>query len=308
MGKIAILFAGQGAQFPGMGKDLYENVSVCENIYEMGESLRPGTLKQCFDSDEETLKQTVNTQPCLFLTDLACAEALRAYGITADFAAGFSLGEIPALAYTGILSVEEAFRLVMLRGEKMDECAKKHPGSMAAVLRMENAEVEALCSEFDGIYPVNYNCPGQLVVAGKNESMPSFLERLKEEKKRAVPLAVSGAFHTPFMKEASAALSEAAAGLTINPAKIPLVANIDGKPYPEDREGVIRTFSQQCSNPVRFEDTIRLLVKEGVDTFIEAGPGKTLSGFVKKTAEGVTILQVSDLASLKETAEALGKC
>ena len=190
----------------------------------------------------------------------------------------------------------------------MDECAKKTPGSMAAVLRMENAEVEALCKEFDGVYPVNYNCPGQLVVAGKNESMPAVLERLKEEKKRAVPLAVSGAFHTPFMKEASEALSKEAENLSVAPSKIPLIANIDAKAYPEDKEGIIRNLSLQCSNPVRFEETIRFLAKEGVDTFIEVGPGKTLSGFVKKILEDVRILQVNDLQTLKETAEALGKC
>ncbi|MCR5502720.1 MAG: ACP S-malonyltransferase [Lachnospiraceae bacterium] len=305
MGKIAFLFAGQGAQYPGMGKDLYEKISICENVFEIGESLRPGTIKQCFDSDEETLKQTVNTQPCLFLTDLACARALEGAGIKADYAAGFSLGEIAALPFSGILSEEEAFRLVTLRGEKMDECAGKHPGSMAAVLRMSNEAVEALCKEFPDVYPVNYNCPGQLVVAGGTESINAFMERVKEEKGRAIPLAVSGAFHTPFMKEASGALKDMLCKLEPKTPSIPLIANLDGAPYPAQKDEIIARISAQCANPVRFEDTLRYLAKEGVDTFIEVGPGKTLSGFVKKTLEDVRIFNVSDMESLNETVSAL---
>ncbi len=305
MGKIALLFAGQGAQYVGMGSDLYGNIPVCKDLFTMGESIRKGTVDQCFRSDEETLKQTENTQPCLFLTDLCCALALKEQGISGDYVAGFSLGEIPALAYAGILSKEDAFRLVIRRGEAMAACAKETPGSMAAVMRLDNETVERIAGEFEGVYPVNYNCPGQLVIAGKEDTMPLFLERMKEERCKIVPLAVSGAFHTPFMKEASKALLDILGTMDVRTPEIPVLSNTTGMPYPDDPEKIREGISEQVTHPVRFEETLRYLASEGVTDFIEVGPGKALSGFVKKTLEGVGIYRVYDMATLQETVSAL---
>lgn len=301
MGKIAFLFAGQGAQSVGMGKDLYDNNAAAKAVFDMGEAIRPGSETMCFEGPGEALTQTENTQPCLFLTDLACARALEAAGIKADVAAGFSLGELPALAFAGVLSDDDAFRLVTLRGQKMSECAAKHPGSMVAALKLDNAKVEEVCAGFKNVYPVNYNCPGQLSCAGAVEELDAFVDAVKAAGGRAVKLAVSGAFHTPFMAETTQALAAKLETMQVNAPELILYSNLTGEVYPSQKEQIIETVSKQASNSVRWENTIRNMAADGVDTFIEVGAGTTLSGLVKRTLTDVRVFNVCDMVTLEET-------
>lgn len=301
MGKIAFLFAGQGAQSVGMGKDLYDNNAAAKAVFDMGEAIRPGSETMCFEGPGEALTQTENTQPCLFLTDLACARALEAAGIKADVAAGFSLGELPALAFAGVLSDDDAFRLVTLRGQKMSECAAKHPGSMVAALKLDNAKVEEVCAGFKNVYPVNYNCPGQLSCAGAVEELDAFVDAVKAAGGRAVKLAVSGAFHTSFMAETTQALAAKLETMQVNAPELTLYSNLTGEVYPSQKEQIIETVSKQASNSVRWENTIRNMAADGVDTFIEVGAGTTLSGLVKRTLTDVRVFNVCDMATLEET-------
>ena len=290
MGKIAFLFSGQGAQYSGMGKDLYDNIEAVKKLYDSAEAKRPGTCMQCFDSDEETLKLTENTQPCMFLTDLACARALEEYGIHADETAGFSLGEIVALTYA--------------RAEYMGECNRKYPGSMAAVLRAEPEVLSELCSEY-GVYAVNYNCPGQTTVSGNVDKMDNFMARLKEDGIRYVKLPVSGSFHTPYMADASEGLKTAVEAIDIKASDIPVYSNYTAEYYPDNVSDIRRLICMQVSHSVRWEDTIRNMYRRGCDTFIECGPGQTLSGLVKKTLKDVNIYNVNSVESLKDTCSKL---
>ncbi len=305
MGKIAFLMTGQGAQKVGMGKDLYENEPAAKAVFDMGEAMRPGTLGQCFELDQETLTRTENTQPCLFLMDLACARVLEAHGIQADMAAGFSLGEIAALAYTGILTDQEAFQLVTLRGRKMAECAERHPGAMAAVLRLSAEQVETACMQYEEVWAVNYNCPGQTVAAGNTQQMELFSEAVKAAGGRALPLAVSGAFHTPYMQEASEELKNCLQGLQVKAAELPLISNMTAEPYPSARAEIVDLIAGQASHSVRWEKTLRYMQECGVDTFIEVGAGTTLSGLVKKTLTDVKVMNVTDSESLQKTIQEL---
>ena len=216
-------------------------------------------------------------------------------------AAGFSLGELPALAFAGVLSDDDAFRLVTLRGQKMSECAAKHPGSMVAALKLDNAKVEEVCAGFKNVYPVNYNCPGQLSCAGAVEELDAFVDAVKAAGGRAVKLAVSGAFHTPFMAETTQALAAKLETMQVNAPEITLYSNLTGEVYPSQKEQIIETVSKQASNSVRWENTIRNMAADGVDTFIEVGAGTTLSGLVKRTLTDVRVFNVCDMATLEET-------
>jgi len=302
MGKIAFLLTGQGAQYPGMGQDLYNTSPAAKAVFDMGEELCPGIISICFESDKETLSQTKNTQPALFLCDLACARAAAEAGICADAVAGFSLGEIAALAFSGVLSDSDAFRLVCLRAERMSASAEKIPGGMCAVMKLSPDKVEELCSSFEGVFPVNYNCPGQIAVAGVANEIDLFMASVKESGGRAVKLAVSGAFHTPFMSDATKALHEFMTGLDISSPRIPLYSNLTGEVYPSDRDDIIETVAKQASNSVRFETILRNMNHAGIDTFVEAGAGKTLTGFVTRTVEGARTYVIGDSVGLTNSA------
>ena len=307
MSKIAFLFAGQGAQYVGMGRDLYDSEPAAKEIFDLGESRRPGTLATCFEGPGEMLTQTENTQPALFLVDLACARALGDAGVKPDAVAGFSLGEIPALAFSGVLTDADAFDTVVLRGQAMQACGQKHPGGMAAVMKLPSEEVEHIAATFDHIYPVNYNCPGQIACAGAAEEIDAFCDAVKAAGGRAVKLAVSGAFHTPFMKETTDTLRTHLSALSLSAPRVNLYSNYTSDLYPSEPGKIVDTIAEQASHSVRWESIIRRMAETGIDTFIEVGAGATLSKLVSRTLTGVTVLHVENAETLRETLAALGK-
>ena len=295
MGKVALIFSGQGAQYPGMGKELYHCSPAAKAVYDMADSIREGTSHQCFEGTKEELSVTINTQPTVFTADLAAAAAVAEKGVHIDYLAGFSLGEIAALGFSGMLSYEDAFKLVCKRGELMDRAANKTAGAMVAVMKLTPQRIEEICKEFDECWPVNYNSPAQTVVAMNKAVMDEFCEKIKAERGRAVPLAVSGAFHSPYMEEASLGLSEVLDGLELNNPEIPLYSNFTAQPYEGDYKSLI---TNQCKNPVKWQETVENLIAKGVDTFIEVGVGKTLTGLVKKINKDVTAIKVENKEDL----------
>ncbi len=295
MGKVALVFSGQGAQYSGMGKELYDCSPSAKAVFDMAEKLREGTLRQCFEGTAEELSVTVNTQPTVFATDLAAAEAVLEKGIRVDCAAGFSLGEIAALGFCGILTYEDAFRLVCKRAELMDKAAKATPGAMVAVMKISPEKTEQICAEFDECWPVNYNSPMQTVVAMNRDITEKFCDRVKAEKGRAKALAVSGAFHSPYMAEAAQGLSEFLQDMELSQAEVPLYSNFTAQPYEGD---YISLITNQCKNPVKWQKTIENMIADGVDTFIEVGVGKTLSGLIKKINSEVKVFKVENKADL----------
>ncbi|MCH5273013.1 MAG: ACP S-malonyltransferase [Lachnospiraceae bacterium] len=304
MAKIAFLFSGQGAQHPGMGKDFYEKDAQVAALFDEAERLRPGTLAQMFDGDDTVLRQTENTQPCLYLADYAAALAAKNAGISADMTAGFSLGEIPALAFGGAYTPITGFQIACARGALMGEAAKQTPASMVAVVKLPNETVEELCSHYKNVYPVNYNCTGQLVVSGSTEELPAFSEEVKAAGGRALPLKVGGGFHSPFMSPAAKQFAGKLAEFSLTEPSLPVYANLTAMPYGSN---VKETLQAQIDHPVLWEKTILAMADKGVDTFIETGVGNVLQKLIEKIVPGSRSYAVETMEQLESVCADLSK-
>lgn len=309
MGKIAFLFPGQGAQYVGMGKELYDNFEEFRHIFEKATALLGYSLEEvCFNSEEEFLGRTDNTQPALLAVSIATLQVLKANGIECDIVTGLSLGEYSALVCSGVVTFEDALQLVQKRGKYMQKCADETKGTLAAImgLSLEKVEEILLSVKNEGIISVaNLNCPGQIVIGGEYSLVEKAMKLCEENgAKRVLMLKVSGAFHTGLMEEASVKLEEEFKKVNINDRTCNVVMNFTGDFLSED-DNLVEMMKMQVKSTVKFEESIRKLVENGVDTFVEIGPGKVLSGFVKKIDRKLVTLNIENIESLNTTLEKL---
>jgi [acyl-carrier-protein] S-malonyltransferase len=305
---IAFIFPGQGSQHAGMGKDLAENFSVARQVFEeANDALGFDLASLCYNGPEEDLKLTANTQPAILTTSVAALRALEAEtGLKPAFAAGHSLGEYSALVCSGALSFADAVRTVRLRGTFMQEAVPVGTGSMAAILGLDHEALDTVCSaaaQGQVVSPANYNSDGQVVIAGHTEAVARAIELAKEKgAKRAMPLPVSAPFHCSLMVPAGERLADILAGIEVGEMDVPVITNVEAAPN-QDSARVRELLVQQVSAPVRWEETVSCMVKLGVDRYVEIGPGKVLSGLVKRMAKGSTIQNVQNMADIRALAE-----
>ncbi len=305
MSRVAFCFPGQGSLAPGMGRDVAEAVPEAMEVFRIGsEASGLDLVRLCFEASEEELVQTEVQQPALVTTSLAILAALRERGIHPDVVVGHSVGEFSALASVGAMDTADAIRVVRERGLAMAEAARQRPGSMAAILGLEDEAVENLCRKIIGVWPANYNCPGQIVVSGENgavEECCAEAERLGA--RRAIRLKVSGAFHSPLVARAADRLRPALERVRFAEPMAPFMSTVTAKIEPAQRLAAL--LVDQLTAPVKFTQAARELVREGVTTFVEVGPGNVLSGLVKRIDRSVRAISVNDLASLERVEESL---
>lgn len=310
---IAVVFPGQGVQRPGMGKELYGRSPSARRVFEIATELSGRSFTQlCFESDEQTLMRTENAQPTLLTVCYAGWEALRETlpDFAPDFVAGHSVGEYPALAASGIWSLEEAYHWVEERAKAMHAIANRIQGTMWAIIGLDAEQVESACAQAQAetgeiVVPANYNSPGQIVISGTVKAVQRAGEIAKERgARRAIPLAVAGAFHSPIMQDAADLMTKAYEEANFNPPQIPFFSTIEVRPL-SDPEEIRAVMGKQIANPVKWQQSVEAMHAMGVDTFIEIGVGDVLSGLIKRIVPGVRTLRVVDSKTLDDTVQAL---
>lgn len=297
MGKIAFVFAGQGAQYPGMCQGLSP-----ETMARL-DAVRPGTMHQMTEADAEELMKTDVTQPCVYAADLLAAFALEERGIKADAVAGYSLGELAALAYAGAFSLEEGMNLVTKRGIAMQKASDMHETGMAAILKLSDEKVIELCGRFNQVYPVNFNCKGQVSCAGDKAELKEFAQVVKAEGGLPRILEVAGGFHSPFMQPAADELESEFQAVEYTETRIPVYANYTANPYEGNYADLM---TKQIVNPILWQKSIENMIASGVDTFIEVGPGNRLGKMLSRISKDITLYNVENQETLDKVVEAIG--
>lgn len=305
MSKIAFIFPGQGAQACGMGKDFYEQTETGKRIFDKATQLMGFSMPQLCFEENDRLDITEYTQAAMVTASIAMMRVLEENGIKPDVAAGLSLGEYCALAAAGVMSDEDAIRTVRQRGILMQEAVPVGEGAMAAILALDAAVIEEVTGAMEGVWIANYNCPGQIVISGEKAAVEEACEKLKAAgAKRAVMLNVSGPFHSGMLADAGEKLGEVLSQVELHEPQIPYVANVTAQ-YVKSAGEVKELLTRQVSSSVRWQQSVEAMIADGVDTFIEIGPGKTLAGFMRKISRDVKTLNVEKLEDIGKAVEAL---
>lgn len=309
MSKIAFLYPGQGAQVAGMGKDFYEQSPLAKEVFDKSCEILGQDMKHICFEENELLDRTDYTQAALVTTCMAMTKEIMARGLTPDMTAGLSLGEYCAITTAGGMELEDAIKMVWLRGNLMHNAVPEGKGGMAAVLGLSGEAVNEAIAYMEGVYVANYNCPGQIVISGETEQVKQAADKLKEAgAKRAVLLNVSGPFHSSLLTGAGEKLEAVLKELTIEKPQIPYVANVDAS-YITEQADIMPRLVSQVSHSVRWQQSVEKMVENGVDTFIEIGPGRTLAGFNKKIAKAIgkelTTYNVATMEDIDKVVEAL---